>query len=306
MQALYAYSKQAGESTINKTEKDLFFSINKTYDLYHHLLNLIISLNDYAQKRIEVALNKKLPTEEDLNPNKRFTDNRLINQLRINNQLLNYIESSKLSWVNNPELIKGIYNKIAASKIFEDYKNSSENSYQSDKSFIVKVYRNIISVYEPLYASLEEQSIFWNDEIEFIIGAIIKTIKKFNEEDYENAPLMQLYKNEDDIEFTKNLFRKSILKQAEYKELIKKFSKNWDFDRIAYMDILLLEMAICEATEFPNIPIKVTINEYIELSKYYSTKKSNVFINGILDKIIADLKKNNKIAKQGRGLIGEV
>lgn len=306
MQALYAYSKQAGESTINSSEKDLFFSVNKTYDLYHHLLNLIISLSDYAQKRIEIGQNKKLPTDADLNPNTKFLENKLINQVRINNHLIKYIEQNKLSWVNDPELIKGIYNKIAASKFFGEYMNLEEGSYQADKTFVTKIYKNIISTYEPLFSSLEEQSIYWNDEVEFVIGAIIKTLKKFNEEDFEDAPLMPLYKNEDDIGFTKNLFRKAILKQDEYKELIKKFSKNWDFDRIAYMDILLLEMAICEATEFPNIPIKVTINEYIELSKYYSTKKSNVFINGILDKIITDLKKNNKIAKQGRGLIGEV
>ncbi len=306
MQALYAYYKHAGDTSINEIEKELFFSIKKTYDLYHYLLTLVIDISNYGQKRIEIAQNKKLPSEEDLHPNTRFVDNKFIEQLRINHQLLRYIEINKLNWANYPELIKGIYNEMIEHPDYKEYIESNNNSYQADKSFIGKLYKNIIANYEPLYTALEEQSIFWNDEIEFVISAIIKTIKKFKQEELEDVELMPLYKSPSDEEFTKKLFRKVILNQKEYRKLIEEHSKNWDFDRIAFMDILLIEIAIGEAIEFSSIPIKVTFNEYIELSKYYSTKRSNVFINGMLDKIFNHLKKNNLILKQGRGLIGEV
>jgi N utilization substance protein B len=306
MQALYAYHKHDGESSLNDIEKDLLFSINKTYDLYHYLLIIIVDLVNYAEKRIEIAQNKKLPSPEDLNPNIKFVDNKLAHQIRINNQLIKYIEVKKLSWVNYPELIKGLYQKIIESQIYSNYMNNNETGYQIDKSFIIKIYKNIIANYEPLYQALEEQSIFWNDEVEFVISAIIKTLKRFDVSENENSELMPLLKSDEDMQFTKNLYRKTILKQDEYTGYIKQFSKNWDFDRIAFMDIILLEMAICETLEFVDIPVKVTINEYIELSKFYSTKKSNQFINGVLDKVINYLKDNNKIVKQGRGLIGEV
>ncbi len=306
MQALYAYYKHDGEATINEIEKELSYSIKKTYDLYHYLLILIVDISNYAEKRIEIAQQKKLPTEADLNPNNRFTKNKYIEQLRINNQLLRYLEINKLNWANNPELIKGIYSEMIDSEDYKAYMSSSENNYNADKSFATKLYKNIIANYEPIYSALEEQSIFWNDEVEFILGTVIKTIKKFKFEHSEDAELLPLYKSKDDEDFAKKLFRKVILNQGEYRKLIEKFSKNWDFDRIAFMDILLIEIAIGEAIEFQSIPIKVTFNEYIELSKYYSTKRSNVFINGMLDKIFNHLKENKTIIKQGRGLIGDL
>jgi N utilization substance protein B len=266
----------------------------------------LIDVSDYAQKRIEIAQNKKLPSQEDLNPNKKFIDNQLINQIRINNQLLRYLETKKLSWINHPELIKSIYDNILESDDYKEYMEESSMNYQSDKNFITKVYKNIIANSEKLFLVLEEQSIFWNDEIEFVIGAIIKTIKKFKIDEAENVSLLPLYKNDEDKEFTKILFRKSILNRAEYQTLIEKYSKNWDFERIAFIDILLIEMAIAEVKEFSSIPVKVTFNEYIELSKFYSTRRSNIFINGILDKIFEHLKSTNQIVKQGRGLIGDL
>lgn len=306
MQALYAYHTSAGTASINDTEKELLYSVNKAYDLYHYLLILPIEIANLAEKRLDKAQNKKLPSPEDLNPNRKFIDNKIIGALRINNQLIKYVETNKISWVNHPDLIKAILDKIQQSQTYEKYMASEENSFSEDKKFISYIYSHIIPTHEPLFSELEEESIFWNDEIEFIISAIIKTLKKFKESSDEDAALMPLYKNDDDREFTKSLFRKSILKKDEYQEYIKKFSKNWDFDRIAFMDILLLNMAISEVLDFESIPVRVSFNEYIELSKYYSTNRSNVFINGVLDKIISDLKKNNKIKKTGRGLIGEV
>jgi transcription antitermination protein NusB len=305
MQALYAYYKSDGEISTEDTEKELFFSINKTYDLYHYLLILLVDVAEYAQKRLELAQNKRLPTEQDLNPNTRFAENRIINQIRINKQLNIYVSDHKLSWTNYPELIKGIYDSILSSADYTEYMQKTSADYQLDKSYILKVYKNILATYEPLFQVLEEQSIFWNDEIEFVIGSIIKTLKKFSPENSENAELMPLFKNDDDKEFAKTIFRKTLSNKKEYQALIEKFSKNWDFERIAFVDILLLELAIAEVLECPSIPVKVTFNEYIELSKFYSTKRSNIFINGILDKIIEYLKSENMINKRGRGLIGE-
>ena len=304
MQALYAYYNNAGTASINDMEKQLFFSVNKSYDLYHYLLVLLIDIANLSEKRLDQAQNKKLPSQEDLNPNRKFIDNRLINGLRINNDLLLYLEKQKLSWTNQPNLIKGLLEEILKSDVYIKYMNSTVNSYTEDKNFVIAIYTSVIAAYEPLYTVLEEQSIFWNDEVEFIIGAIIKLLKNFKENQYENAKLQPLFKSPEDKEFTKKLFRKVILNKENYQELIQQFSKNWELERIAFMDILLIEMAIAEVTDFESIPVKVTFNEYIELSKYYSTNRSHVFINGVLDKIIQHLKDLNKINKSGRGLIG--
>jgi transcription antitermination protein NusB len=306
MQSLYAYFKQNNESSISKSEKELLFSINKAYDLYHYLFLLILEISDYAQSRIEIALNKKIPVFEDLNPNKKFLNNAVIHQIRNNRQLNEYLSQKKLSWSNYPKLIKGLYNEMIVSEAYKNYMMVNSSSYTDDKSFICSVYKNIIARYEPLYIDLEEQSIYWNDEIEFIIGIIIKTIKKFNENETEDAKLLPLFKNKEDEEFSKRLFNKVILSHSVYSNLIRKYSMNWDVDRIAFMDILFMQMAIAEVIEFSSIPVKVTLNEYLELSKYYSTPKSNLFINGILDKVFEELKSTGQIKKQGRGLIGEI
>lgn len=306
MQALYTYYKHKGESSINQVEKELLFSINKTYDLYHYLMVLIVDVANFAQSRIDIARNKKLPSREDLNPNTRFIDNAIINQIRINNDLLRYNESHKLNWANHPELIKSLFAQLTKEEFYKKYMDKETSSYKEDKDLVIDFFQYLLPNSELLFSILEEQSIFWNDEVEFVISAIIKTLKKFKFDQAENANLMPLYKNDEDRVFTKDLFRKCILKQKDQKEIIEKFCQNWDFERIAFMDILLMEMALTEVTEFASIPTRVTFNEYIELSKFYSTTKSKVFINGILDRSFEYLKENNKIAKQGRGLIGEV
>ncbi len=304
MQLLYAFFNSA-DNSINKYEKDLIFSINKTYDLYHYLLLLVVDIADYARSRIEIARQKRIPTYEDINPNSRFIDNRVINQIRINESLLHYLNSIKLSWVNYPEMIRKLYEEISRDDYFKEYMNKEECSYEEDKKLVIWIFSDIIQYFELLDQNLEDQSIFWNDEMEFVISNIIKTIKKFKESDGEHSSLLSLYKNEDDKEFVKKLFRKVALNHKEYRSLIEDYTKNWDVDRIAFLDILIMQMAVAEAIEFPSIPTKVTYNEYIEIAKFYSTDKSSVFINGILDKIFQHLKDTNKIVKQGRGLIGE-
>ena len=184
--------------------------------------------------------------------------------------------------------------------------SSNTKGFNEDKKFISDIYTKIIVNHEPLFQNLEEQSIFWNDDVEFVIGMIIKSFRSFKATSDENVGLMPLYKNDEDKDFVKRLYRKAILNHKEYEELISKFIKNWDVERVAFMDIVVMSLAIAEMVEFPEIPIKVSLDEYIEIAKFYSTQKSNVFINGILDKLVDHLKKEGKIKKMGRGLIGEV
>ena len=304
LQVLYAYYKSSG-SSINKAEKELFFSIQKTYDLYHYLLLLIIDIADYAETRIDIAKNKKIPTWEDLHPNTKFVENKLISQLRNNNELNEYLKKNKLSWVNYPELIRNLFNNIRESEHYKEYMNNKTHSYEEDKKLISDIYIKDIAVFEPLYQNLEEQSIYWNDEVEFVISIIIRTIKYFKESEVENGIIPPLFKNEEDKKYVKRLFRKAILNREEYRKLIEQYAKNWEIERIAFFDILILQTAIAEVIEFTSIPTKVTFNEYLEIAKFYSTEKSSIFINGLLDKIVSHLKDNNMIKKSGRGLVGE-
>jgi N utilization substance protein B len=304
LQLLYAYF-QSAENSMNKYEKELFFSIQKTYDLYHYLLILLIDIAIYAESRIEIARLKKIPTREDLNPNTKFVDNLIIQQLRINKQLNQYLNTTKLSWVNTPELIKKLHNRIRMAPFFREYMEDPERTYEKDKKLIMDIYIFEIVNSEHIFQTLEEQSIYWNDEIEFVVSMIAKTLKGFKESEGENSELLPLFKNEDDKEYVRTLFRKVILHKEEYRKLVETFTENWDIERIAFMDILILEMAITEAVEFQSIPTRVTLNEYLEIAKFYSTEKSSVFINGLLDKIFRHLKEEKKILKTGRGLIGE-
>jgi N utilization substance protein B len=304
LQVLYAYYSSE-ERSINNTEKELFFCIHKSYDLYHYLLALVTEIADYAEGRIELKQNKHLPTHEDLNPNTKFVNNLFIQQLRKNRQLNAYLNQTKLSWVNHPDLIKELYLIMTESEMYAIYINTEPQSYLDDRKFIEKLFNKIFLVSEELYEVLEEQSIYWNDDIEYVIAVIIKSIKRFKESSGTDISLMPLYKDDEDREFAKDLLRKSIINHDELQALIKVHSSNWDVDRIAFMDILMMQLAISEFLYFPSIPTKVTMNEYIELSKYYSTEKSRNFINGILDKTLKDLKKEGKINKTGRGLVGE-
>ncbi len=304
LQSLYAYYKTGGEN-MGRSEKELHFNIGKAYELYHYLLLLIVDVVLYAESRIELARNKRVPTHEDLHPNTRFIDNKLVDQLRNNEQLLRFVEQHKLNWSNYPELIRELFNKVLDSEEYAAYMASGENDYAEDKRMIIHIYTHLVFPSESLAQILEEQSIYWNDDLEFITGMIVKTFRKFREEDGADKKIMDLYKNEEDRDFVVRLFRQTILHREEYVDYIRQNTKNWDLERIAFMDILIMQMAIAELVGFPSIPTKVTLNEYLDISKFYSTSKSNIFINGVLDKVVAQLRSNHKIVKSGRGLIGE-
>jgi N utilization substance protein B len=265
----------------------------------------VLEIADYAENRIEIRRNKHQPTQEDLHPNTKFIRNLVIHQLRENKQLNTYISQKKLNWVNYPELVKELYLFMEESDFYKEYMEDKSRSFMDDRKFIEKLFNKIIMVAEDLYMVLEEQSIYWNDDVEFVISMITKTLKKFNEFSDSSLRLMPMFKDEEDRDFARDLIRKAIVNHDELREMIKEHSKNWDVERIAFMDILIMQLALTEFLYFPSIPTKVTLNEYIELSKYYSTEKSRNFINGILDKTLKDLKKSGDIKKAGRGLIGE-
>jgi len=304
LQVLYAYYT-APDKSITNTEKELFFSLKKTYDLYHYLLQLPVEIANYANLLIELRKKKHFPTEEDLNPNTRFINNQLIYQLRTNTALNKYLEQVKMGWQDEPEIVKRLFTVLIDTDFFREYMSASQHNYQDDKKMMELLFAEVILQSENLAHLLEEQSIYWNDDVDFVISMIIKTIRKFKEYSREDQVLLPFFKDEEDRQFARDLYRKTVLNHDELRKVVEQHTENWDVERIAFIDNLILELAIAEFIYFPSIPTKVTLNEYIELSKYYSTQKSRNFINGILDKSLKALQKENKVVKAGRGLIGE-
>ena len=302
LQILYAHVSTP-EKSISSSENELHFSIQKTYDLYHLLLALPIELSDYAEKMIEMRKLKNFPTSAELNPNLRFVSNRLISKLKSNKDLGAYIQKNKVNWSNSQELVKKIYQSMVEAEEYANYLAQEEDNFQNDRRFCEDFYAEILLKSEFVFNEFEEQSIYWNDDLDFVVSMVIKTLKKFREESNVNDHLSSLYKDEEDREFTVKLFRKTLAKSEENRKTIETYTKNWDVDRVATMDILIMELALTELTEFPSVPIKVTLNEYIELAKYYSTQRSSIFINGVLDRITKDFKEQGKIVKAGRGLL---
>jgi N utilization substance protein B len=304
LMALYAFNRREDDN-LPQAESELMFSIGKTYDLYHYLLLLVIDIADIAVEKIEQALQKHIPTQEDLNPTRRFVDNEVIAQLRKNKALNDYLASKKLSWVNNSHIPRLLYSKMIAWDVYVEFMKNETHNYQTDKKFIIRMVTELFEASDDLNSNLEEQSIFWNDDMEYITAMLEKTLKKFKADSGENASLMPLYKNEEDAEFVKILFRKAIIHSKKCSELIDKNTTNWEVERIALMDILVMQLAITEILEFPEIPVKVTLNEYIEIAKYYCTSKSSTFVNGILDNIVREIREEGLFNKFGRGLVGE-
>lgn len=304
LQILYAFFTSP-ETSINATEKELFFSLQKTFDLYHYIMALVIEIEKFAEERIDIGRKKFRPTSAELAPNTRFVDNRLIGQLKSNISLNKYLQSAKLTWSNDADLVRKLYFLLTEQNFFKAYMEAPQNTYGNDRDVVEGILKYVILGNEDVEYLLEEQSIYWNDDIDFVVSMILKTFKKFKEYSDERQALLPMYKDEEDLQFAKDLYRKVVLNHKDNEALIKQHTVNWDIERIAFIDNLILELALTEFLYFPSIPTKVTLNEYIELSKYYSTEKSRNFINGILDKALKDLKKADQIHKAGRGLIGE-
>jgi transcription antitermination protein NusB len=303
MQTLYAFFHSEDKS-IPKYEKDMFLSLERIFDLYLYLLLLLVEVRDCGRNRIAIRKTKRLPTSEDINPNKKFIDNKIFSILSINKKIAFESQRRNITWEKDQEIAQKLFLKIADSVEYKEYLSSPPNDFKNDKKFISDIYRNVIAGDESLEMFFEEKNIHWADDIDFVNTLVLKTIDYINESATDNMPISQLYKDEkDDKQFTENLFRKVIDCGEETDKMIQGKTENWELERIAFMDVLLMKMAIVEFLYFPTVPVKVTLNEYIELAKQYSTPKSSVFINGILDKLLAEFKKDGKLLKEGRGLV---
>ena len=296
IQVIYAYYKNSGKS-IKTAEDEVFFSLSKAYDLYKFLLLLIVAVTHYAADRIAFNMKKVRPTAEDLNPNLKFVNNRLARQLETNETLLKFAEQSKIDWVNYSDFLRRLLDSIVESDIYKEYMASETSSYAEDKELWRKLYKTFIFDNADLDALLEDISLYWNDDKAIVDTFVLKTIKRFKEENGEGQELLPEYKDDEDIEYAHKLFRTSIQNAEEYRSLMSDNSKNWDMNRLAFMDVIIMQTALAEVLSFPQIPVNVTLNEYVEIAKYYSTPKSGPFINGLLDSIIKNLKKDNRINK---------
>jgi len=304
LQALYAFFQTEG-ADLPRGEKEMLKSIEKIYDLYLYMLLLVIDVWGAGQKQIEQNKEKRLPSEEDLNPNTRFVDNRVIRILADNHELLKVFDQKKLTWHPEFENVRKLFRSIRDSDEYERYMGQPDSSFEIDRNFVVDIFRKYIGQFELAHHYLEEKSIYWADDLGLVALQIIKSLQAVKPTDNINSSLLpDLYKDRnEDVQFVKDLFRKTIIHSDEYGALISGHTKNWDMERIAKLDVILMKMAVCEFSQFSSIPVKVSLNEYIELSKSYSTPKSKVFINGVLDKLVAQMKRSGDIVKRGRGLI---
>ena len=296
VQIVYAYYQNGGKN-LDTAEKELFFSLSKAYDLYNYLLLLMVEVTKQANKRLNAAKNKLVPTKEELFPNTKFVENRFIAQLEVNKQLLEFSNNQKKTWENEADFVKTLCDKILESDIYKEYMASETSSYEEDRELWRKLYKNIIFNNIELDQVLEDQSLYWNDDKEIVDTFVLKTIKRFDEKNGAKQELLPEFKDEEDQDFARRLFRRTILNADYYRHLISENTKNWDLDRVAFMDVVIMQIALAEILSFPNIPVSVSLNEYVEIAKLYSTPKSGGFINGTLDGTVNSLKKENKLTK---------
>ncbi len=303
LQALYAYF-QSDEENYRRTENEMMNAIDRIYDLYLYLLLSFGELKEIEERRLDELKTKIRPTETDLNPNRKFVENSVFAMIEGNSQLRRAAEDNKVNWVGDEhqEMFRKIMAQIRENETYFAYMGNGESGFQDDLEFALALFKSDIANSPLIYNFFEEKSIHWLDDIDLACSMVLKTLKTYTEEGA--GEILPLFKDpEDEKEFVRILLRKTIDNDKENLLLIDDLTKNWELDRIAKMDIILMKMAITELQEFNNIPKKVTLNEYIEISKFYSTPKSNGFINGILDKAVDRLEKENKISKVGRGLM---
>jgi transcription antitermination protein NusB len=301
MQSIYALH-QKNSDDIEKEEKFLLHSIDSIQDLYLIMLSSLTEIRKKEVIYLETSSKKHLATPEEKNPNRKFVNNAVLHQLEESNSLSIALEKRKINnWSMNDTYILILLNEIKQSALYEKYMETKNTTFQEDKDFVVDMFTELIAPNEKLYDYLEDNKLTWVDDIPVVNTQIVKQLKQVSEK--EDFRVAKLYKDQEDQEFVSLLFKKTVLNEVELaKEYIDK-TPNWDAERIAELDTIVLKMAICEFLKFPSIPVKVTINEYLEIAKEYSTPKSSIFINGILDNLIREFQAENKIKKTGRGLI---
>lgn len=293
VQLLYSYY-QNEERDMARAEKELLFSLDKAYELYNYLLLLIVEITDAQNKRIETAKSKFLASDADLNPNTKFVDNLFVYHLRQDPAFREYLSMHKLSW--DEEFVKDLLDLILTSECYQDYMNSSTRSFEEDKDLWRTLFKTFVVDNERLAELLEESSLYWNDDIDIVQSFAFKTIKQFGQS--EESQLLPQYRSDEEKEYAIQLFRSAIVNGQEYKEMITKYTSNWDINRIALMDVIVMQIALAEIMTFPAIPTSVSLNEYIDLAKTYSTLKSGYFINGVLDRVVRNLKEEGVLLKK--------
>ena len=300
VKALFAHLMSGADNMI-ASEKTLMASIDKSYDLYFQLLTLPVELTRYAEGRLEIARAKKLPTFEDLHPNTKFVDNSVIRIIANSDAVNDYVAVHKLGWEHHPDFIRTLYSQLVESDYFKEYMAGEERSFDDDRRFVETFFKELQNC-EALDDILEETSVFWSDDLPYVLVLILRTLSMLRPS-HSDLKIPPKFKSEDDPAFVKTLFEKALVNYDKYQNYIEKFTSNWDVERIVFMDNLIIGTAMAELTEFDSIPVKVTLDEWIEISKYYSTPGSSTFINGVLDKIVESLTAEGRIKKTGRGLL---
>lgn len=295
VQLTYAYY-QNGHHNMDTAEKELLFSLSKAYDLYNYLLGLIVAITQEERRRVDIAT-RRAEREGTETPSQRFAFNKFATQLEENKQLNLFMEDKKMSWENDVEAVRKLCDQIERSPLYQEYMMSDAEDYETDRELWRRIYRTLIQGNEDLDAILEEKSLYWNDDTEIVDTFVLKTIKRFDPANKADQELLPEYDDTEDREYALKLFRSTILNADTYQRYMSETSRNWNFSRLAYMDVVLMQIAIAEMLTFPNIPISVTINEYVDLAKLYSTPKSGGYINGMLDAIARHLVDTGRLLK---------
>lgn len=292
----------AGCDSLQQMEKELLASCDKTVDLYSFLLGLPVALKNVAIEKIDAGLNKYRPTEQEANPNKKFVENKFIQILEEDTAFGNMCAKKGLVWADHDSLVKKIYSSIVASEYFQDYMNNPHRSLEEDIALVKTIFEEELEDNQALEDILEDASIFWMDDLAYVINTITKNLDTIAKKKFVSVP--ETFLKNEDKQFALRLLTQAYIKAEEYRQVIYNSVSNWDSDRLVATDIALIVQGMAEAVYFETIPLKVTINEYVEISKYYSTPNSKFFVNGLLDKILDQMNKDGKIVKSGRGLVG--
>lgn len=297
---LYAHLK-SGSDNLRASEKNLVESIDKAYDLYYQMMSLVVEVAHYAEGRIELAMQKKLPTYEDLNPNRRFVDNAVIHLIANSDSINDYIAERKLSWVLQQDAIRDVYNRLVEADFYKKYMSQPVATFTDDRKFVEEFFQ-WLEEDEAMLDVVNEMSLLWSDDYGFALFMALRTVQNLKRSHTE-VKVLPKFKSDEDLDFAKRLFVKSLVDYGDNQEIVDRYSKNWDVERVVFMDSLIINIAIVELTQFDSIPVKVTLDEWIDIAKYYSSPTSSNFVNGVLDKIVADFMAEGKIQKSGRGLL---
>ena len=297
---LYAHLKSDSDN-LKASEKYLVESIDKAYDLYFQMLYFVVEVARYAESRIELAKQKKLPTYEDLNPNRRFVDNAVITLIANSDSVNDVLASRKLGWANQYDTIKDVYNRLIETEFYKNYMSASVSTFTDDRKFVEEFFQWLEDD-EQLAEVVTEMSLLWADDYGFALLLALRTVQHLKRSHTE-VKVLPKFKSDEDLDFAKRLFVKSLVDYEDNQAVVDRYSKNWDVERVVFMDSLIISIAIAELTQFDSIPVKVTLDEWIDIAKYYSSPTSSNFVNGVLDKVVAEFTEQGLIKKSGRGLL---